>query len=208
MSETTRHLRRDDVKYREAIIKQALHEFHKRGIRGVTMSQISEELHISKRTLYEIYASKEDLIVECLQTKHLENCRNMEAIIEQSNNVMEALLQIFQQRLNETNHINSQFLEELQEYHAAKKYFAQIHAKQRVEAVEYLRSGVAEGVFEPTVDFEIFYDMLHMMVENIFTLGLLSTHTVTQTFTATLITYIRGCATNKGRQIIDNWLRK
>lgn len=82
----------------------------------------------------------------------------------------------------------------------------QIHERQRTDAVAFLCQGIEEGVFEPKADFEIIYDMLALMIENIFTLGLLNRHTIEKTFAATVLTYIRGCATEKGRHIIDEWL--
>lgn len=206
MTDQQRIPKRKDMAYRQAIINQALHDFHERGIRSVTMSCISEELHISKRTLYEIYDSKEKLVLECLRTKHEGNIRQMEKIVVDASNVLEAILRIFRLRLDETQHINPHFFAEVQAYDIAKEYFMQIHERQRTDAVAFLCQGIEEGVFEPKADFEIIYDMLALMIENIFTLGLLNRHTIEKTFAATVLTYIRGCATEKGRHIIDEWL--
>lgn len=109
MTDQQRIPKRKDMAYRQAIINQALHDFHERGIRSVTMSCISEELHISKRTLYEIYDSKEKLVLECLRTKHEGNIRQMEKIVVDASNVLEAILRIFRLRLDETQHINPHF---------------------------------------------------------------------------------------------------
>ena len=57
---------------RKKIAATALQLFSTRGCRAVTMDDIASELHISKRTLYETYATKEDLLAECLMTAHAE----------------------------------------------------------------------------------------------------------------------------------------
>ena len=55
---------------REKIVETALQMFNTRGCRGVTMDDIAQSLHISKRTLYETFANKEDLLAECLMQVH------------------------------------------------------------------------------------------------------------------------------------------
>lgn len=47
------------------ILEVALCEFKQKGIRAVKMDDIARMLTISKRTLYEIYPNKEELLLEC-----------------------------------------------------------------------------------------------------------------------------------------------
>ena len=47
---------------REVILKTAMKAFAEKGIRAVKMDDIAESLSISKRTMYEIYATKEELL--------------------------------------------------------------------------------------------------------------------------------------------------
>ena len=49
---------------REVILKTAMKAFAEKGIRAVKMDDIAESLSISKRTMYEIYATKEELLYE------------------------------------------------------------------------------------------------------------------------------------------------
>ncbi len=37
-------------------------EFYKRGVKAVKMDEISRGLHVSKRTVYEIFGDKEELL--------------------------------------------------------------------------------------------------------------------------------------------------
>ena len=45
------------------ILHTSMHEFKQKGIRSVRMDDIANSLGISKRTLYEIYANKEELLL-------------------------------------------------------------------------------------------------------------------------------------------------
>ena len=56
---------------KERILNTATVMFHKHGIKSVKMDDIASHLSISKRTLYEIYANKEDLLFEVVT--HHEN---------------------------------------------------------------------------------------------------------------------------------------
>lgn len=55
---------------KKKIVDTALQMFNNRGCKGVTMDDIAQELHISKRTLYETFANKEELLAECLMGVH------------------------------------------------------------------------------------------------------------------------------------------
>ena len=52
---------------RDRILVASMDEFRKLGIRQVKMDDIANKLAISKRTLYEIYANKEKLLLECIK---------------------------------------------------------------------------------------------------------------------------------------------
>ena len=55
---------------KEKIVETALQLFNTRGCKGVTMDDIATSMHISKRTLYETFANKEELLSECLMRVH------------------------------------------------------------------------------------------------------------------------------------------
>jgi AcrR family transcriptional regulator len=52
---------------KEHIVEYATEQFSQFGVRSIRMDDISHGLGISKRTLYEIFEKKEALIVECLE---------------------------------------------------------------------------------------------------------------------------------------------
>ena len=60
------------------IIDYAMGEFYKRGVRAVKMDEISQGLHVSKRTVYEIFGDKEELLLAGLKIKSLEMREKLE----------------------------------------------------------------------------------------------------------------------------------
>ncbi len=55
---------------RARVIKKASQEFIKKGIKSVRMDDIAALLTISKRTLYEIFNNKEELLYDCVIYLH------------------------------------------------------------------------------------------------------------------------------------------
>lgn len=51
---------------RKKIIKSATEQFIANGCRRITMDNVANELHISKRTLYEYFETKEELLMACM----------------------------------------------------------------------------------------------------------------------------------------------
>ena len=84
------------LELRERIIDTALNSFATHGIKSITMDDIAAALGISKRTLYEVFADKESLLKECILHKQAERDKYLQAIYEQSNNVLEVILAVFQ----------------------------------------------------------------------------------------------------------------
>jgi AcrR family transcriptional regulator len=58
-----------DAAQRKLIIDTAFEKFRRFGLRRVSLGEIATDLRISKKTLYQHFASKEDLVRECLETR-------------------------------------------------------------------------------------------------------------------------------------------
>ena len=63
---TTSTLIQQRADVRVHIVEVATKMFHHQGLRGVTMDDIAHELTMSKRTLYQIFADKEQLLLDCV----------------------------------------------------------------------------------------------------------------------------------------------
>lgn len=70
---------------KERILEYSEKEFYANGVRQVKMDNIANYLSISKRTLYEIYPTKEDLLLECVKKHDKTHESRIEQYIEESN---------------------------------------------------------------------------------------------------------------------------
>ena len=95
---------------RKQIISVAAEMFHQQGIRSVTMDDIAHRLCMSKRTLYQIFADKESLLLACVIQHEEEVIKQLEEVYNNTQNVLEFLLLVFSLKLKELNEIDPLFL--------------------------------------------------------------------------------------------------
>lgn len=101
-------------------METALQMFSLRGIRGVTMDDIAQSLHMSKRTLYETFSNKEELLSECLMQVHdriNEQHRQAHSKVDEPLLVAMYMLQV---NAN-SNHRYQRIIEE------AERYYPELH---------------------------------------------------------------------------------
>ncbi|MGV8111403.1 MAG: TetR/AcrR family transcriptional regulator [Lentimicrobium sp.] len=79
---------------REKILDKAIELFLNLGIRNVTMDTIAAESGVSKRTIYELFKDKDDLVVQALREMIIRHNQDMLGIISQTGNVIEAIFMI------------------------------------------------------------------------------------------------------------------
>ena len=80
---------------RETIIKSAAEMFVEQGIKAVRMDDIARHIGVSKRTLYEMFGDKEELLYQCLSYYVQERDRRHAELGAQAQNVLEAMLLVF-----------------------------------------------------------------------------------------------------------------
>ena len=100
------------MEVRDRIIEEATSQFFRFGIRNVTMDDIAVSLGISKRTVYEIFKDKSDLIQTCLKKLTEDGERNKTMVVSKSSNVIEAIFVFMQEGIKAINSINPVFFKD------------------------------------------------------------------------------------------------
>ena len=98
---------------KEKIIEAAGLLFAEHGIKGITMDDIAASFGISKRTLYEVFADKETLLIECIR-RDMEQENEYMKQISKSCNVLEILLKRYQRSIERYHATSKRFFEDLQ----------------------------------------------------------------------------------------------
>lgn len=129
--------------------------FYQHGIRKVKMDDIAKRLRISKRTVYEIYADKEDLLLEVLQRSDEANRLKMKRLDVPGTNVIDIIILFFKQKAEEISRINPVFFEDMQRYPKLLEFFRKRRKRQGVGTQDFIRRGIDEGYFLTDINFDL-----------------------------------------------------
>ena len=98
------------------IVETAHTLFIERGIKDVKMDDIAAELSISKRTIYELFNDKEQLLHEVLKFQHEQMRERGKEIIRGSSHILEIILKLFNLHFELLKKVNNKFFSELGKY--------------------------------------------------------------------------------------------
>lgn len=193
---------------RQHVIDVASDMFYRMGIRSVTMDDIAHKLTMSKRTLYQIFADKEALLLATAIKHDEEECARMEQLSKECSNVLELLIVVFEKKMREMDEMCVTFFTDLMKYPALVAHFEESRRAQEVEAVKFLDRGKEQGLFRKDVSFPIVVRQISAGMELTMKNGFLGGYSQAEIFLNTVIPYIRGCATKKGIDMIDSFLNR
>ena len=190
------------------ILKEAGIMFSRYGIRSITMDYIANELGISKRTIYEIFKDKEDLVSQAIEEGIKVHKGFCNKIIEESDNVIEAIFKIGKLNNEMFGKMNPLFFEDLKKFHS--KIYNRIHKKGEIKdyklTYSLLERGVKENLISKEINIEIVNIFIHKMLDIVHSEELKSFGPNEITSSA-LLPYFVGISTSKGRELIENYLK-
>jgi len=191
--------------YKEDLIEKCTAIFTSYGVK-VSTDEISRMLGVSKRTLYEFFDSKENLIYECVNFTLAKIQTLIDAhFSENTNNVIEKLFPMSNPKLQEMLVGDNRFLEDV------RRLYTDIHRQtmeKRIESlkkyiINIIREGMEDGVFLPDINPEIIVDVIftiHRVTVN--KLEFFEKYPPVELFKNTVLCYLRGISTPKGIELI------
>ena len=91
------------------------------------MDDIANVLKISKRTLYEIYSNKEELLFEVIRLDKKKEGQAMAEIDKSGQNVINIIIEVCRFRIEKMGKVNPLFFEELHMYPELLAYVRKLH---------------------------------------------------------------------------------
>ena len=190
------------------IIDRAMRMFVDQGIKAVRMDDIARELGVSKRTLYELFGDKDELLFLCFK-QYLEEIerRVRERALAFSSNKLEEIM-IGLSEVMQYSETNTRIMGNLRKFYP--EVCERIHKEHGEKGSERLRTaihGVVElGWIDRNANIDLALTMLYYMAFGIVTRkdmilpeGL-SAHAA---FTHVVVLFFRGISTPEGMRIID-----
>jgi len=181
------------------ILSLATKLFHERGVRSVKMDDIAKALGISKRTLYEIYADKEVLLLEVVQKERGAYFSELDAFIkEQQPNAMEVILEFYRSQMKRVANINPIYFTEQIRYEKLRIYLDKCAKLSYDNRMKFFQEGIEQGYFRENVDYDIVTRVGEASFNYILQAELYKKYSLDHIINNVLFLFIRGFCTKKG----------
>jgi AcrR family transcriptional regulator len=147
----------DKMTAEEKILKGAEELFFKYGIRSVTMDDIARHLGMSKKTIYQYYKEKDEIIHKLMQAHIKEDECTFAACAERASNIVEEVFEMMKNIQDIFSKVNPQLFYELQKYYPQTwKLFKDFKEDFILGMVERsLEKGIKDGHVRPDINVKI-----------------------------------------------------
>ncbi len=194
-----------DVKKR--IIEESLKLFMKYGVKSITMNEIAQSCGISKRTLYENFEDKDELLSICVKTMNAHSRNENQLLEDKSKSVLDFFMQSVQQLGEKTSQVNPTFFRELHKFHPniAKEQLEHVENTVIPHMTALIQKGIAEGVFRTDINIELIIRLLLSQFDHIINSDFIEKVKVPvpQIFQTVILHFVRSIATQKGLKNIE-----
>jgi AcrR family transcriptional regulator len=192
---------------KERILREAADMFLEEGIKSVRMDDIAMRLGVSKRTLYEMFTDKSDLLEQSLGSYFERKRDEMEARTAGAANVIEEIFLILDAMKSDER--RGVLIGNL------KKFYPEIHRRIEEEAHRFsdrefnrlLDRGIQQGLLMPDLNKDLamvtltytmmaLFDQKHRLLKH-------DGISLQMAFEYVVVNFFRGLATHKGIEVID-----
>ena len=191
------------------IIGGSLELFLQAGIKSVTMDDIARHLGMSKKTIYQFFSDKNEVVVALVKDRLAEDERQIEEIIEHAANVIEEMLNMMKCSEDIFSRINPIVFHDLQKYHPkAWQEFMKFKHEFLVSKLEILlQKGIDQGFMRPDIDVAIMARLRVNEVEMGFNTAIFPvSHFNTWRVQLQMLEHFNyGICTLKGHQLLDQY---
>jgi len=191
----------------QGILKQVGKLYHRYGIKSVTMDDVASHLGISKKTLYEYFEDKKDLVSQVLRSEHDSHFREFDDILRRNLNAIEELFVIYK-------HIKRM----IQDHNPSmdydiRKYYPDLYMKIREirrkdmfnNVLMNMVRGKEESLYRDDLNTEVITRLHLLRIENLVENDLFSADELNsfEIFHEIFVYHLYGIMSNKGRDFFE-----
>lgn len=195
---------------KERIKEKAIELFLTIGVKNVTMDSMAADLGILKRTIYELFKDKDDLIVQSLREMIIRNNREMLEIISEASHVIEAIFLIMKKETERRVQMPRIFVEDIKKYYSAVNasfYNCEENLKELSASYTLLEKGIADGIFRTDIKIDLVDNFLHEVIGLIHTSDRIRALQPEKAdiLKSIFLPYFRGICTRKGTDLMEKY---
>jgi len=197
-----------DIKQR--IIEKAGDLFFQFGIKNVSMDELASTLGISKRTIYENFKDKEDILLSLILKLRDERAAVFQTFLAKDYNVVEVFIRIIE--LQQTVPVcDVRFFQDIYKYYPQiSRMIQENEEKNNAFLRGFLQKGIDQGYIRENLNVNV----AAFLVEESTYVYIRASYlekppfSFSDLFYTMMINFVRGISTEKGIRIIDAYLAK
>lgn len=166
-------VREENIEKQNRILNLAKDWFIQSGYKCVKTDDLANELGISKRTIYEMFPSKDDLLIEALKLPIIEFEKNMNdlaiKIVEDEHfSFFENLNRMWQLIIEHASIFSSKFDSEIKKYLPQFYTACQAHTNKRFDNFRRVfELGIERGFIKKEINVDVFMSIMHYSMSNV-----------------------------------------
>ena len=178
------------------------------GIKSITMDDAARHLGISKKTLYQFFSDKTELVKKAIAWE-IDQKQKSFAKLEQDNlNAIEELLVYYKIQIKMILDYKPNFIYDLKKYYPSiYNQYVTIKREKILDSVKLnLKKGIEEGFFRPNLNVSIISRLTLMRIEGMIHSGIFTTDEMMSpsVFTEIYNYHIYGIVTSKGKSYFEH----
>lgn len=193
----------------ERIIAGADELFSRYGLKSVTMDDIARHLSMSKKTIYQFFSDKEEVVLAWATvelTKHTKMCDD---VASSSKNAVEEIMHLMQYFSKIFSRLNPNLFYDMQKYYPkAWSIYKEFKTKSAtIQIIRNLEKGKEEGLYRPELNNKILARMRMEQVEMAFNPGFFpgDVFSMVEVQLQLLDHFMHGICTIKGHKLINKY---
>jgi AcrR family transcriptional regulator len=198
--------------YKQHIVEAAFQLFKQFGFRSVTMDDIARNIGVSKKTIYELFKDKDELVLESVKHMLHDNQLQTEEAFKHSQNAVDQIISILLIMEKMVRGMNLVCYVDMQRYYPAAYKYLQLHKENFMFQCisENLKQGISEGLYRDDIDIEVISrfrmeSSLIVFQNNLFPQ---ESYDIVKVNNQIFSHYIYGIASLKGHKLITSFLNK
>lgn len=195
---------------KERILAEAERLFWKYGVRSVTMEDIARQLGISKKTIYQHFSDKEQILYQVIQDKTVRNQSEMDCVFIENANPVEEILNMLKFMQKNADQVSPNFLMDIRRYYpqafALFRQYKEDHIMRSI--LENIQKGIDQGLYRSEINPAILARLRVEQIELAFNNEIFPTdqYTMLDIQHELIHHFVRGMLTEKGFTIYNQYV--
>ena len=196
---------------KDTILKKAEALFMRLGLKSVSMDDVARELGISKKTLYQFFDSKEDLIMQVISRHRCEESESVANICRESSDALREMLAIARHEIVQFQQMSPATIYDLKKYYPEAWRIVEHEQRDYIYGIlkANIDRGIAEGLYRDDFNADIlarlYVGSIHWLVDD--ELFPPTEFHWAQLYREFIYYHLRGIASGKGLKKLEAYIK-